>query len=503
MRRLARASLVGAAVAVAAARLWAAQGLVFDDLNKDGVWEPDEPGLADVAVSNGVEVVRTDGNGHYRLPDRAGAHTFVIKPRGWRPPADAQNIPRYYGRPQAGEVLNFALVPHLEPDQMTAVVTTDTQPSTPAEVDFLKRGLVDRIGHRPDFAFGVTLGDLVYDRPDLFGAVSGALAQVGTPWYNVAGNHDLRLGTPDEATAVAAFESAYGPSTFAFHAGPALFVGLDDVRPQGGPRYVGGLREDQFEFLAHLLELSPPSEWVVIMLHIPLFPPDPSGTEGFRTADRLRLFGLLRGRERVLVLSGHTHYQRHVLHDASDGWTGKVPLHEYNVAAACGGFWGGPADANGIPVATMWDGTPPGYALMAFSGDRVTLDYVPARTDRQIALHVPASLRPGQGYVSFYANVFNGYDGWTVESRVDERAWGPLRRILGWDPSYADAFLAQDAAAHPSKGTRLPDPVVCYHLWRGILPADLAPGRHTVHVRATDPDGRASSADQTFEIVRD
>ena len=55
----------------------------------------------------------------------------------------------------------------------------------------------------------------------VFGAVSGALAQVGTPWSNVAGNHDLRLGTPDEATAVAAFESAYGPSTFAFHAGPA------------------------------------------------------------------------------------------------------------------------------------------------------------------------------------------------------------------------------------------------------------------------------------------
>jgi hypothetical protein len=29
-----------------------------------------------------------------------------------------------------------------------------------------------------DVAFGVTLGDVVYDRPDLFGAVNAALARI-------------------------------------------------------------------------------------------------------------------------------------------------------------------------------------------------------------------------------------------------------------------------------------------------------------------------------------
>ena len=81
---------------------------------------------------------------------------------------------------------------------------------------------------------------MVYDRPDLFGPVTAALARLGLPWYTVPGNHDLVLGTPDEGAAIAPFEAAFGPSTFAFHAGPALFVGLDDVRPLGGPRYVGG-----------------------------------------------------------------------------------------------------------------------------------------------------------------------------------------------------------------------------------------------------------------------
>jgi 3',5'-cyclic AMP phosphodiesterase CpdA len=350
----------------------------------------------------------------------------------------------------------------------------------------------------------VTLGDIAYDRPDLFGAVNAAVAKIGLPWYNLPGNHDVSLATPDEHGAVAPFEAVYGPSTFAFHAGPALFVALDDVRPLGGPRFTGGLTRDQFTFLANLLRRSPASEWVVLMMHIPTFAPDPSGTEGFRAADRLRLFGLLEGRPRVLILSGHTHYQRHVLHGPVDGWMGQRPLHEYNVAAACGGFWGGPPDRDGIPVSTMWDGTPPGYALVGISGDSASLDYYPARepADHQIALHVPRVVAPAQGFVSFYANIFNGYDGWDVRFRVDDGAWNSVRRVLGWDPTYAEAFLAQDTAATPLAGPRLPDPVVCYHLWRGPLPAGLSLGAHRLEVMATDPMGKSFRASQMFEVAR-
>jgi len=493
-----------AAASLAAARLLAGTGFVFDDRNADGRREPGEPGLPAVAVSNGVDVVLTGGDGAYRIPDRPGARTFVIKPRGWRPPVDTANLPLFHSAPGTGPEADFPLVPSAEPDDMRALVFTDPQPSSSEEVGFLSRGLVERIGRRTDFAFGVTLGDIVYDRPDLFGAVNRVMARIGIPWYSIPGNHDLALGTPVEAAAAAPFEAVYGPSTYAFHAGPALFAALDDVRPLGGPRYVGGLRNDQFEFLRNLLAVTPPDEWLVLMVHIPLFPPDPSGAEGFRSADRLRLFELLRGRARVLVLSGHTHYQRHVMHRPEDGWDGRDPVHEYNVAAACGGFWGGPRDAGGIPVATMWDGTPPGYAILGFKGAAVSLEYVPARlpADHQIELHAPMAVAPRQGFVSFYANVFNGHDGWAVEACVDQRAWGPMRRILGWDPAYAADFLAQDATDRPAEGPRLPDPVVCYHLWRGALPADLSLGGHTLSVRATDPEGRVYSSQRRFSIVK-
>ena len=118
-----------------------------------------------------------------------------------------------------------------------------------------------------------------------------------------------------------------------------------------------------------------------------------------------------------------------------------------------------------------------------------------------VGRYAPEAVAPRQGYVSFYANVFNGHDGWTVEARVDERAWGPIRRILGWDPTYTEAFLAQDSASRPPSGPRLPDPVVCYHLWRGMLPADLPLGRHVLQVRATDPSGASFTAEHAFEVA--
>ena len=137
------------------------------------------------------------------------------------------------------------------------------------------------------------------------------------------------------------------------------------------------------------------------------------------------------------------------------------------------------------------------------SGTHIRTEYRAARApaDFQIALHAPRTARAGVGYVSYWANVFNGHDGWTVESRVDNRAWGGMRRVLEWDPTYAETFLSQDVLAEPLPGKRLPDPTVCYHLWRTYLPADLTAGEHTIEVRATDPDGQVFTARQAVKIV--
>jgi len=483
-------------------------GVVFDDRNASGVRDPGEPGLAQVAVSNGTDVVLTDADGRYELPAEGDATLFVIKPRGWRPPVDAQNLPQFYRRLTPGAPppasVDFPLLRSDEADTFRALVFTDPQPYSPQDVDYLGRTIVAGLAGSREAAFGVTLGDVVNDRFDLFSPVNAAVARIGIPWYNLNGNHDLNLDTPDDRHATASFEAVYGPSTYAFQHGPVLFVALNDVRFLGGPRYIGGLRADQFTFLENLLRVTPRDELVVLMMHIPWFYPNPSNAETFRVADRARLFSLLKDRPNNLWLSGHTHYQRHVFYGPADGWQGAQPLHEYNVAAAGGSFWGGPPDASGIPIATMWDGTPPGYAVLTFNGVAApVIDYRPARepAGHQIGLYAPEVVAPRLGYVSFFANVFNGHDGWKIEARVDEREWNEMRRVIEWDPAYAKLYLAQDTLAVPLPGRRLPDPTVCYHLWRSYLPADLAAGAHTLQVRATDPAGKVFTARREVRIV--
>jgi 3',5'-cyclic AMP phosphodiesterase CpdA len=484
------------------------RGVVFDDRNGNGVRDPGEPGIAEVAVSNGTDVVLSDAQGGYELTAADDATVFVVKPRGWMTPVDVQNLPQFYRRLVPGAAIpaavDFPLRRSEEPDAFRAIVFTDPQPATPEDVDYFKRTIIAGLAGSRGAAFGITLGDVVSDRLDLFSPLNMAVAGLGRPWYNLNGNHDLNLDAPDDRHATAGFEAVYGPSTYAFHRGRVLFVALNDVRFLGGPRYIGGLRADQFTFLGNLLRLTPRDELVVLMMHIPWFYPNPSNAETFRAADRARLFALLKDRPNNFWISGHTHYQRHVFYGPADGWQGAQPLHEYNVAAASGSFWGGPPDASGIPIATMWDGTPHGYAILSFNGvAEPVADYRAARepADYQVGLYAPAVAAVHQGYVSFFANVFNGHDGWKVEARVDDRAWSDLRRVIEWDPAYAKLYLAQDTLAAPLPGRRLPDPTVCYHLWRGYLPADLVPGKHRIEVRATDPSGRSFTAEREIGIM--
>jgi hypothetical protein len=482
-------------------------GVVFDDRNGNGSRDDGEPGIAQVAVSNGSAIVLTDAAGGYEIPAENDSTVFVLKPRNWQVPLNAQHLPQFYRHFPVGALVpgsvDFPLRRVEEAGSFRLLVFTDTQPNSAKDVEYFDRTLGNRLAGNRDVAFGVTLGDFANDRFDLYPSLNTAVARIGVPWYAVNGNHDLNLDAPDDRHSSASFEAVYGPSTYAFNYGGALFVALNDVRYLGGLRYIGGLREDQFVFLENLLRLAPREQLVVLMMHIPWFYPNPSNAETFRLADRARLFALLQDRPNNFWLSGHTHYQRHVFYGPADGWKGAQPLHEYNVAAVSGGFWGGPPDENGIPAATMWDGTPPGYAVMAVDGTNVRVDYRAARfpADHQIGLHAPLSLKARTSFVSFYANVFNGHDGWKVEWRVDDRAWAPIHRVLEWDPEYAKHFLDQDYLTEPLAPPRLPDPTICYHLWRGYLPADLPSGSHSLQVRAIDPAGQAFTAQCEVHVV--
>jgi hypothetical protein len=370
------------------------------------------------------------------------------------------------------------------------LVFADPQPRTAMDVDYYRRDIVEPLVGRQHAKLGISLGDIAGDDPALYPTIKETDATLGLPWLYVPGNHDIDADATNDGDSLRGFHRAFGEDTFVRRTALANFIGLDDVVAMPGrkPAYIGGFRADQFAFLEKTLPTLPRDELLVIAVHIPLF--EDAGRETFRDADRERLFALLRDFPHVLLLSAHSHTQRHVFHDAGDGWHGAQPLHEYNVGATCGAYWSGVKDAAGIPDAAMADGTPNGYAVLTVKpGGDYALAWHNARdaADSQIGLHAPKVLRQG-AYPAWgvYANVYMGDAGTRVEYRVDGGDWKPMRKVMQPDPALLAENVRDDQADALRGYDRSPEAEPSPHLWRGALPTDLAIGEHEVEVRAFD-----------------
>lgn len=516
---------------VLAASLWAepvhgricADAVVFEDGDGDGVRSADEPGLADIRVSDGSDIVATDARGRFQLPDdAAGPRTvFVIKPAGYAFARRDDGLPDFWrnlvtapapvlgygGMRASGACADIGLrreeLPRARSEGLQVLVFADPQPKSRIDVDYYARDIIESVSGDHDVAMpasqdravraadmGLTLGDIVHDDLSLYPDINRATARLGVPWLHVPGNHDLDFDAARDEDSLLTFRHHYGPDTLAWEEQEANFVLLDDVIYQPGrqPAYIGGLREDQFAFLERYLAGADRERLLVVGMHIPLF--EAEGRDTFRDADRARLFALLAAFPKVLLLSGHGHTQQHVLHGAATGWRGARPLHEYNVGAACGAYWSGVKDAQGIPDSTMADGTPNGYARLqvdANGGYRLSWHSARGQGDSHIGLHAPRVLRRG-AYPAFamYANIYMARDDTRVEYRIDDGAWTPMQKTLRPDPRL-QAENARDDAAGALRGyDRSPEAAPSPHLWRGTLPTGLAPGEHRIEVRAFD-----------------
>ncbi len=501
-----------ATTSVVAAETVAASGRVFLDRDGNGIADPSEPGLADVKVSNGRDVVLTDSEGRYRLSISDNDTVFVIKPPGFAVATGEAGLPRFwrhhrpagspalrYGGMAASDAraVDFPLRPEPAAGEgdghgLEVLIFGDPQTKNRRHVEYYQRAIVTPIlGKHPRARLGLTLGDVVDDDLSLYPALNRVTAALGLPWLHAAGNHDMDFDAERDEDALLTFRQTFGPDTFAWEEAEASFVVLDDTihLPGPSPEYVGGLREEQFVFLRNYLSGLSSERRLVLAAHIPFFDPMP-GRETFRAQDRRRLFELLRPFRKVLLLTAHGHVQRHYFHGPEDGWFGPEPLHEYNVGAVCGSWWSGPLDAEGLPAATMADGTPNGHAVLriAADGDYALRWHAAGKPDdHAIALHAPNVLRRGAWPgVPVVANVFMGIEGDRVELRIDGGPWRPMTPFHGPDPRLLAENLRDDSLDILRGPDRLPQAQPSTHLWRFLLPTDLELGEHTIEVRAFD-----------------
>lgn len=166
-----------------------ATGIVFRDENRNGIRGANEAGLEGILVSNGRAIVKTNPQGRYELPVGDDTILFVIKPRNWTTPVDANQLPKFYyihkpmgspagfrfpGVKPTGPLpasVDFPLHPNQEPDTFKALFFGNTQPRNIKEVEYIAHDVIEPLvaeNKRIGASFGVTLGDVAFDNLTTF-----------------------------------------------------------------------------------------------------------------------------------------------------------------------------------------------------------------------------------------------------------------------------------------------------------------------------------------------
>lgn len=457
-----------------------ATGVVFEDLNRDGVRQPEEPGIGGVMVSNGVEVVRTDARGVYTLPVRDDMSVFVIKPSGWRPPTDRRGVPqfayqhkpggssrplRFGGLPPTGPLpgaINFPLIRTDERRSLRCAVIGDSQTYSGTEVGYFRDSTVaDLLADGPGaWDCVLYLGDVVGDDLALLPRVLEVGSVLEAPQYLVHGNHDYDFDATSDADSSDTWRRIFGPSYYAFEIGRAMFVVLDNVFfPCGpveaalpgrtgcvdddNPGYNGRVHEVQMRWLANLLAETPRDRLIVLAHHVPLVSFVDATSPIHQTDNLPEIHRLLEGRP-ALSLSGHTHTTENLAPGESyAGWQdavgcGPLPFRHIIAGAASGGWYQGDLGLDGTPFALQRQGAPKGFLALDLDGANYRETY-------------------------YGANVGRGRQMWVALSTPGFRAW--YEALVAWKISDA----ATRDRLPPVNMNDLPDTKV-------VTPADLAAG---------------------------
>jgi len=498
-----------------------AKGIIYEDINKNGILDKKEKRLENILVSNGVDIVATNNKGEYQIPVNNETVLFVIKPSNYQLSVLKDQLPQsyYIHKPNGSPVLkyggskptgnlpkaiNFGLIPTNEGKEFSAIVFGDPQAYNLEEVDYFAKGIVNELKGVENMLFGISLGDLVGDDLVLHQPYIKAVREIGIPWYNVMGNHDMDYDAKEDKYSDDTFEQNFGPANYSFNVGDAHFIVLDDILypdPRDGKSYWGGFREDQLKFIENDLKHVTKDKLIVLAFHIPLAH---QNEDAFKNGDRQKLFDLLKDYPNTVSISAHTHIQQQLYYDRNDGWKQDKPHHEYNVGTTSGDWYSGQKDEKGIPVSTMRDGTPKGYAILNINGNQYNFDYKVANKPKNYQMNVYNTKRIEKGSKSkamLMVNFFMGQKGDKVEYQINDGEWKKMNYSPTIDYNYLKTVMKFDDDALTFNGKRPSDAIESSHIWSVRLPAKQE-GIFDIKIKATDKYGKVHTSSTKYEVVK-
>ena len=285
----------------------------------------------------------------------------------------------------------------------------DPQVDDSTESGYARRSVYRELYGRRDLDMCIFLGDLVNDNMSLLPESVGVIDSLPYQCFMVPGNHDRDVYRVQKSSMfrqrdLSTWRKAVGYVDTSFVRGNVRFVLMNNVRPSdsGMTDYVGGFTDRQKHWLDSVLNRGvgetrgrKPSRvcgtpaLTILATHIPF-----SQMKG-----RDSVLALIPDISRLLFVSGHTHF---VSRDDS--------IPELIVGAACGSWWRGVRDSDGIPYALQSCGAPRGYFIADIHRDGTyDLSYkcIGRPASEQLSAWAVPNDSTGRSY-RLYINVFGG-----------------------------------------------------------------------------------------------
>lgn len=538
-------------------------GRVFDDANENSKLDDDEEGVAGVAVTNGVDVVQTDGQGVYELPVRENMTVSVTQPAGWQVPVDEDKVAQFsynhlpegsgdleFGgiepTGQTPKAVNFPMVESTasaKSDQ-NCPIAADTQAYDTTEMGYARDGAVGDLADREDYgACGVLLlGDNVGDDLSLNDELRDIYAQTNGPVRVAPGNHDQDYDAVDDSHALDTFRDQFGPSYFSYDVGKTHFVVLDSIDYEGkanGKKYKERITEEQLTWLANDLKNVPKNAQVVIATHAPIV------THTEVVVDNAKdFYDVIADYPNAVTVGGHTHTQENLIAGESrEEWAAagieKLPNTQIVAGAVSGDWYSGGLNADGLPYSFTQDASEPGVLTLEFDGASRSERYTVRNEsdDHQLLLGVnsPAWRDWAQKAQDWQDADKAGTAPEPVSERVVTRddlkegqTWLTSSFLAGTSDARVEVSFdgkapKQSEHTQPGRGEALAkgweftDPYTASqnlrtsgnvgqsssHLWRTEIPSNLDLGTHTAEVTGTDRYGRDFTQTVRFTVVED
>ncbi|WP_166971306.1 calcineurin-like phosphoesterase C-terminal domain-containing protein [Brevibacterium atlanticum] len=538
-------------------------GQVFDDVNENSKLDGDEKGVAGVAVSNGIDVVQTDGEGRYELPVRDNMTVSITQPAGWQVPVDEDKVAqfsynhlpegsgdlKYGGIEPTGETPKAVNFPMIESKASAASaqncpIAADTQGYDKTEMGYARDGAVGDLADRNDYgACGVLLlGDNVGDDLSLNDELRDIYSQTNGPVRVAPGNHDQDYDAVDDAHALDTFRDQFGPDHFSYDVGKTHFVVLDSIEYEGkanNRKYKENITDEQLTWLANDLKNVPKNAQVVIATHAPIL------THKEVVVDNAKAFyDVIADYPNAVTIGGHTHTQENLVagetrKEWAEAGIEKLPNTQIVAGAVSGDWYSGGLNADGLPYSFTQDGSEPGVLTLEFDGASRSERYTVRNEsdDHQLLLGVnsPEWRDWAQKAQDWQDADKEGTAPEAISERVVTRddlkqgqTWLTSSFLAGTsdarvEVSFDGTSPKQSEHTQPGKGEALAkgweytDPYTASqnlrtsgnvgqsssHLWRTAIPSDLDLGTHTAEVTGTDRYGRDFTQTVRFTVVED